>query len=158
MTRLLVAFVIVSVIAVLAFLAMAFESRMSAMPTEHVETTSETTSTTRWLETLPALPSGFDPLTLTPTTRRAKVKARHAGSIWDAIAACESGGDWADTRGGYEGGVHFLHSTWVQAGGRKYAEHAYEATREQQIDIAQSWLERTSWEQWPVCSRKVGAR
>lgn len=79
-------------------------------------------------------------------------------NVWDAIAQCESGGRWNDTRGGYEGGVHFLHSTWVAAGGRKYAEHAYQATREQQIEIAQAWLARTSWAQWPVCSRKVGAR
>jgi hypothetical protein len=81
-----------------------------------------------------------------------------SGSIWDLIAQCESGGRWDDRRGGYEGGLHFLNSTWLRAGGGRYALHAYDATREQQIEIAQSWLERTSWSQWPVCSRKVGAR
>ena len=109
------------------------------------------------------LPEPTTSTTEAPTTtttvayRRATVRATGT-SIWDAIAQCESGGNWADTRGGYEGGLHFMWTTWVQAGGRKYAEHAYDATREQQIEIAQSWLERTSWDQWPVCSRKVGAR
>jgi hypothetical protein len=78
--------------------------------------------------------------------------------IWDRIAGCESGRRWNDRRGGYEGGVHFLHSTWVAAGGRRFAEHAYQATRAQQIIIASSWLARTSWLQWPACSRRLGLR
>lgn len=78
--------------------------------------------------------------------------------VWDRIAACESGQRWDDTRGGYEGGLHFLHDTWVRAGGRRFAEHAYQATRRQQIDIANEWLARTGWYQWPACSRKLGLR
>lgn len=93
------------------------------------------------------------------TARSAPIVSRPVpDSVWDAIAQCESGGRWDDTRGGYEGGVHFLHSTWVKAGGRRFAEHAYQASREEQIEIAKGWLARTSWEQWPACSRKVGAR
>lgn len=89
---------------------------------------------------------------------------------WDAIADCESGdrtskghvirgtANWSSTVGRYEGGVQFLHSTWVTAGGRIYAEHAYQATRTEQIDIAQNWLEHTNWKQWPQCSRIMGYR
>lgn len=93
-------------------------------------------------------------------------------AVWLRIADCESG-DWDDTypygvvpgsarwddrRGGYEGGLHFLNDTWLRAGGGRYTLHAYDATPDQQIEIAQAWLGRTSWNQWPVCSRKVGAR
>lgn len=95
-----------------------------------------------------------------PPTRRmvAPAPSSSSGSIWDRIASCESGGNWSSTGGSYEGGVQFLHSTWVAAGGRRYAEHAYQATREQQIAIASSWLAKTSWSQWPACSRRVGVR
>jgi hypothetical protein len=92
------------------------------------------------------------------TVRAASVSAGVPDEVWDRIAQCESGGNWQDTRGGYEGGLHFHPDTWVRAGGTRYAPHAYQATRRQQIDIANEWLARTSWAQWPVCSRKVGVR
>lgn len=76
--------------------------------------------------------------------------------VWDSLAACESGGRWHLTEGGHEGGLQFLHSTWVAAGGRRFAEHAYDATREQQIEIAKGWLARTSPNQWPECGPRVG--
>lgn len=97
---------------------------------------------------------------VTPKPRVARHRAVYAsgGSVWDAISRCESGGNWASSGGTFEGGLQFLHSTWVSAGGRRYAEHAYQATREQQIAIAQSWLAKTSWAQWPACSRKLGLR
>lgn len=96
--------------------------------------------------------------TVVATARTAPILSDVPLSTWDALARCESGGNWADTRGGYEGGLHFLHSTWVRAGGRRFAEHAYLATRLQQIEIAVSWLRRTSWRQWPECSRRLGLR
>jgi hypothetical protein len=131
--------------------------------------TSRVTDDVR-VDTLPARTSWAGPIWPTPdlgprfpdladaaAAKKPKPAARTDPSIWDRVAACESGGRWNDTRGGYEGGVHFLNDTWLRAGGRRFAEHAYEATREQQIEIAQSWLERTSWHsQWPVCSRRLG--
>ncbi|MCU1488250.1 MAG: Resuscitation-promoting factor Rpf1 [Actinomycetia bacterium] len=107
-------------------------------------------------------PSVTVPTTSTSTTVATARSAPNLGvvplSTWDALARCESGGNWADTRGGYEGGVHFMHDTWVRAGGRRFAEHAYLATRLQQIEIAASWLRRTSWRQWPSCSLQLGLR
>jgi hypothetical protein len=68
-----------------------------------------------------------------------------AGSSWDAIAQCESGGNWSiNTGNGYYGGLQFLTSTWLAAGGGEYAPRADLATREQQIDIA-SRIPRSSW-------------
>lgn len=76
--------------------------------------------------------------------------------IWDCIAAHESGGNWRDASGGYEGGLQFLNSTWLAAGGGRFARHAYDATPAQQVEIARSWLARTSWSQWPNTSRACG--
>lgn len=79
-------------------------------------------------------------------------------SVWDRLAQCESGGNWHHTGGRFSGGLQFLPSTWRAAGGTRYAPTAAQATREQQIAIAQSWLARTSWSQWPACSRRLGLR
>lgn len=56
---------------------------------------------------------------------------------WDAIAACESSGNWkANTGNGYYGGLQFRQSSWIAAGGLKYAPRADKATRKQQIAVA----------------------
>ncbi|WP_328286990.1 transglycosylase family protein [Streptomyces mutabilis] len=57
---------------------------------------------------------------------------------WDAIAACESGGNWkANTGNGYYGGLQFAASSWVAAGGLQYAPRADLATRGEQIAVAE---------------------
>lgn len=62
---------------------------------------------------------------------------RAATTDWDAIAACESGGDWrANTGNGHYGGLQFTQSSWVAAGGRRYAPRADLATRSEQIATA----------------------
>jgi hypothetical protein len=69
---------------------------------------------------------------------------------WDAIAECESGGDWAyNGPSGYYGGLQFHPDTWIGAGGGRYAPYAWQATREQQIAVA-STLPLSSW---PYCQR-----
>lgn len=87
--------------------------------------------------------------------RRAVVAA---AGIWDRIAQCESGGDWHSTAGLYEGGLQFHPKTWIAYGGSEFAPHAYQATREQQITVAERVLRAEGWGAWPVCSRKAGAR
>lgn len=84
--------------------------------------------------------------------------AASGADVWDRLAQCESGGNWHHTGGRFSGGLQFLPSTWRAAGGTRYAPTAAQATREQQIAIAQSWLARTSWSQWPACSRRLGLR
>ena len=40
------------------------------------------------------------------------------GTNWDAIAQCESGGNWAiNTGNGYYGGLQFSPATWKSNGG-----------------------------------------
>ncbi|MFI9600427.1 transglycosylase family protein [Streptomyces sp. NPDC052043] len=59
------------------------------------------------------------------------------GTNWEAIAACESSGNWrANTGNGYYGGLQFRQSSWVAAGGLKYARRADLASRRQQITVA----------------------
>ncbi|HEY1440127.1 MAG TPA: transglycosylase family protein [Mycobacterium sp.] len=80
------------------------------------------------------------------------------GSIWDAIAGCEAGGNWAiNTGNGYYGGVQFDEGTWERNGGLRFASRADLATREEQITIAQVTRDRQGWGAWPVCSGRAGA-
>ncbi|MEV0094758.1 transglycosylase family protein [Streptomyces sp. NPDC050738] len=63
-------------------------------------------------------------------------------STWDAVAQCESGGDWSiNTGNGYYGGLQFSDSSWAAAGGTQYAQHANEATKDQQIATAEKLLD-----------------
>ncbi len=103
----------------------------------------------------PALPSvvrvGAKPGTYVPPVRN--------GASWDALSACESGGNWAiNTGNGFYGGVQFNQSTWERHGGLRYAPRADLATREEQIAIAESTRARQGWGAWPVCSSRAGVR
>jgi resuscitation-promoting factor RpfB len=81
------------------------------------------------------------------------------GARWDALSACESGGNWAiNTGNGFYGGVQFNQSTWERHGGLRYAPRADLATRDEQIAIAEVTRARQGWGAWPVCSRRVGVR
>jgi uncharacterized protein YabE (DUF348 family) len=81
------------------------------------------------------------------------------GAIWDAIAGCEAGGNWAiNTGNGYYGGVQFDQGTWERNGGLRFAARADLATREEQIAVAEVTRERQGWGAWPVCSGRSGAR
>ena len=81
------------------------------------------------------------------------------GATWDALSACESGGNWAiNTGNGFYGGVQFNQSTWERHGGLHYAPRADLATREEQIAIAEVTRARQGWGAWPVCSVRAGVR
>jgi hypothetical protein len=89
---------------------------------------------------------------LAPTAAHAATEVQ-----WDRIAQCESGGNWhADTGNGYFGGLQFSASTWSSFDVDGYASQADQATREQQIDVANHVLSRQGWRAWPVCSKNAG--
>lgn len=76
------------------------------------------------------------------------------GSVWDSIAACESGGNWAiNTGNGYYGGLQFSLSSWQGVGGSGLPS---DASREEQITRAQILQSRSGWGAWPACSAKLG--
>ncbi|MFD2762851.1 transglycosylase family protein [Micromonospora eburnea] len=77
---------------------------------------------------------------------------------WDAIAQCESGGNWhINTGNGYYGGLQFSKSTWNGYGGQRYASRADLASRGEQIAIAEKVLDGQGIGAWPVCGRKGGS-
>ncbi|MFE2726460.1 transglycosylase family protein [Kitasatospora sp. NPDC059327] len=76
---------------------------------------------------------------------------------WDAVAQCESGGNWAiNTGNGFYGGLQFTSSTWAAFGGTAYASQANLATKAQQIAVAEKVLASQGPGAWPVCSVKAG--
>lgn len=75
-------------------------------------------------------------------------------SEWDTVAQCESGGNWSiNTGNGYYGGLQFSASTWAGYGGTKYASTADQATKAQQIEIAEKVLAGQGKGAWPVCGK-----
>jgi LysM repeat protein len=78
------------------------------------------------------------------------------GSVWDRLAQCESGGNWsANTGNGFYGGLQFTQSSWRAAGGSGSPQNA---SRSEQIRVAQRLQQMQGWSAWPACSRKVGLR
>ena len=89
--------------------------------------------------------------------RPGAVPAVANGSVWDALAQCESGGDWhIDTGNGYSGGLQFHPQTWTAHGGGQYAPTAGQASREQQIAVAEKVQASQGWGAWPACSASLG--
>ena len=78
-------------------------------------------------------------------------------NVWDRVAECESSGRWdINTGNGYYGGLQFYQPTWVGFGGQRYAAYAHQATKLQQIRIAQEVLKVQGPGAWPVCSVRAG--
>lgn len=74
------------------------------------------------------------------------------GVNWDAIARCESGGNWAIATGnGYYGGLQFTLGTWRANGGTGMPNRA---PREEQIRVAENTLHSQGIGAWPVCGRR----
>ncbi len=85
------------------------------------------------------------------------VPAHAAGSPWDVVAACESGGNWSiNTGNGYFGGLQFSASTWNASGGARYAPRADLASKAEQIVTAQRVLAAQGPGAWPTCGQRAG--
>ncbi|GGR48506.1 LysM peptidoglycan-binding domain-containing protein [Streptomyces roseolus] len=73
-------------------------------------------------------------------------------SEWDRVAQCESGGNWSiNTGNGYYGGLQFSASTWAAYGGTAYAPTANQASKSQQIAVAEKVLAGQGKGAWPSC-------
>ncbi|HEX8182059.1 MAG TPA: transglycosylase family protein [Candidatus Saccharimonadales bacterium] len=78
------------------------------------------------------------------------------GSVWDRLAVCEAGGNWAiNTGNGYYGGLQFTLSSWAAVGGSGYP---HQASREEQIMRGEMLQARQGWGAWPACTTKLGLR
>ena len=73
------------------------------------------------------------------------------------MAQCEAGGNWhINTGNGYHGGLQFNPQTWQANGGGEFAATADQASREQQIVVAERVLASQGWGAWPACSASLG--
>jgi hypothetical protein len=97
----------------------------------------------------PAAPADDAP----PAPEEAPAPVKRAYSVnWDAIAACESGGNWGISTGnGYSGGLQFTPSTWRANGGSGSANGA---SRDEQIRVAENVLHSQGIGAWPACGRR----
>ncbi len=101
----------------------------------------------------PAAPA---PAPTTAPTQTAPPVSSGNGLNWDAVAACESGGNWSiNTGNGYYGGLQFDSGTWLANGGGAYAPTANLASREQQIAVATTLYNKAGSSPWPVCGRNL---
>jgi hypothetical protein len=79
-----------------------------------------------------------------------------SSSTWDKLAKCESGGNWKiNTGNGYYGGLQFSPRTWRAFGGNGMP---HQASKGEQIRVAERVLAKQGWKAWPSCSRKLGLR
>lgn len=91
-------------------------------------------------------------LTVAPMALSLAGTASADGVNWDAVAACESGGNWAiNTGNGYYGGLQFTMSTWRANGGTG---SPHTASRAEQIRVAENVLRSQGIGAWPVCGRR----
>ena len=100
---------------------------------------------------MPAPPTSADPSPAPPPP-----PAPSPTHDWDAVALCESGGNWSiNTGNGYYGGLQFSASTWLAYGGGTYAPRADLATRSEQIAVAEQVLAAQGAGAWPTCGRNL---
>ncbi|MDT7782604.1 MAG: resuscitation-promoting factor RpfA [Pseudonocardiales bacterium] len=77
------------------------------------------------------------------------------GMDWDALAQCEASGNWgANTGNGFYGGLQFTQGTWNANGGSGSPANA---SREEQIRVAENVLRTQGSNAWPSCSKRIGA-
>ncbi|HEY1572165.1 MAG TPA: transglycosylase family protein [Pseudonocardiaceae bacterium] len=90
-----------------------------------------------------------------PLTIAAAPANASSGVNWDAVAHCESGGNWATNTGnGFYGGLQFTMSTWHANGGSGSPQNA---SRSEQIAVANRVLQTQGIGAWPVCGKYAGS-
>lgn len=91
-------------------------------------------------------------LVVAPMAMATGTASADSGVNWDAVAACESGGNWAiNTGNGYYGGLQFTIGTWRSNGG---SGSPHMASRSEQIRVAENVLRTQGIGAWPVCGRR----
>lgn len=91
---------------------------------------------------------------LSASAANAAVPSTTSSTVWDSLAQCESSGNWGINSGnGYAGGLQFSPSTWAAYGGTGSAANA---SREQQIAVAERVQAGQGWGAWPSCAAKLG--
>jgi len=121
------------------------------------ETAAATTTATKRNRVRMALMGGA--VLVLPVAGLVTANSASAASVstWDSVAQCESTGNWGISTGnGFSGGLQFTPSTWAAYGGTQYAGSADQASKAQQIAVAEKVLASQGPGAWPVCSVKAG--
>jgi nucleoid-associated protein YgaU len=80
-----------------------------------------------------------------------------SGTAWDRVAECETGGSWSQNTGnGYYGGLQLTQEDWEAYGGLDFASSADQASRSQQIAVAERILADKGANAWPTCGLLAG--
>jgi hypothetical protein len=124
----------------------ALQSQQTAAP----QSTSQTSTPTSTPSSTPSAAPSSSP---SPAPGGGSPSGAHD---WDAVARCESGGNWSiNTGNGYYGGLQFSQSTWTAFGGAAYAPRADLASKSQQIAVAERVLASQGAGAWPTCGRNL---
>lgn len=117
-----------------------------------MSTRAKTQRTIRRILTLTALALG---LAFGAGALGSATAAADSGVNWDAVAQCESGGNWKiNTGNGYYGGLQFSPATWTANGGSGMP---HQASREEQIRVAEKVYDAQGIGAWPTCGGSAGA-
>jgi hypothetical protein len=90
-----------------------------------------------------------------PRPKVVRIGTKVAAGPWDALANCESGGNWhINTGNGYYGGLQFSLGTWHSYGGTGLpSQHS----RETQIAVATKLRDASGgYGAWPACAARLG--
>jgi hypothetical protein len=116
-------------------------------------TTAQPTTTTTAPSTTTTEPEPVDP---PPDSGSGQLGDPYYYPTWDALAECESGGNWEiNTGNGYYGGIQFSESSWHAVGGTGLP---HEHPRDTQIAMGIRLWESSGWGAWPACTRELGWR
>jgi hypothetical protein len=126
-------------------------------PRDHVSRGQVALFLARSLELVPRVtPVSLADREAEEAAKREAVLAAEREAIWDALAQCESGGNWSiNTGNGYYGGLQFSLSSWRWVGGTGYP---HQHSREEQIRRGEMLQALQGWGAWPSCSRQLGLR
>jgi uncharacterized protein YabE (DUF348 family) len=75
--------------------------------------------------------------------------------LWDKMARCETGGNWSASGQDYQGGLGIYWKNWNHYGGRDFAATAGQATKYEQIIVAERIREDHGWHAWG-CADRIG--
>jgi hypothetical protein len=90
-----------------------------------------------------------------PRAKVVRIGTKVPAGPWDALANCESGGNWhINTGNGYYGGLQFSLGTWHSYGGTGLpSQHS----RETQIAVATKLRDASGgYGAWPACAARLG--
>jgi hypothetical protein len=132
--------------------ALAITTTTTTAPPTTTTTLPPTTTTTA----PPTTTTTAEPVEPPPDSGSGQLGDPYYYPSWDALAECESGGNWSiNTGNGYYGGIQFSLRSWQGVGGTGYP---HEHSRETQIAMGIRLWESSGWGAWPACSSELGYR